>query len=264
MKGEQHECPFPGMDPFLEPYWRDVHASLIVAIKNAIQGQLPLDLWAQVEQGVSIDLVDESLLAVPDVQVIEQPTESQIESAQTSNAVATQPTTISVPSPRKDRHIVILDTSTGNRVVTAIELLSPSNKLPGRDRLADLRKQQAYFEGGVNLVEIDLVRAGRFSLTAEEDPLPDSLTSTYRVCVRRASKPGFADLYRVSLQDRLPTVFIPLRDKDADVLLDLQSLIHQFYRDGRYWKIDYTRDPNPAFEPADRQWMDEPAPCRGK
>ncbi len=68
--------PFPGMDPFLEQYWRDVHASLIVAIKNAIQGQLPLDLWAQVEQGVSIDLVDESLLAVPDVQVVEQPTET--------------------------------------------------------------------------------------------------------------------------------------------------------------------------------------------
>jgi hypothetical protein len=256
-KRDPNRSPFPGMDPFLEQYWRDVHASLIVAIKNAIQGQLPLDLWAQVEQGVSIDLVDESLLAAPDVQVIEQPTEAAFESAQTSSAVATQPTTISVPRPRKDRHIIILDTSTGNRVVTAIELLSPSNKLPGRDRLAYLRKQQAYLEAGVNLVEIDLVRVGRFTLTVTEDSIPEPFQSTYRVCVRRAFNPGFADLYRVSLQDRLPIVSIPLRDKDADVLLDLQSLIHQFYVDGRYWKIDYTRDPNPAFDAADREWVDE-------
>jgi hypothetical protein len=245
------------MDPFLVKYWQDVHASLIVAIKNVIQGQLPPDLWAQVEQGVSIDLADKSLLAVPDVQVAEQPTDGGIESTQTSSAVATQPTTITVPRPRKDRHIVILDTSNGNRVVTAIELLSPSNKLPGPDRLAYLRKQQAYLEAGVNLVEIDLVRAGRFTLTAEEDPVPGPFQSTYRVCVRRASKPGLADPYRISLKDPLPVVSIPLRTEDADVLLDVQSLIHQFYMDGRYWKIDYTRDPNPAFEPADRKWVDE-------
>lgn len=257
MSGVQHNSPFPGMDPFLEQYWRDVHASLIVAIKNAIQGQLPLDLWAQVEQGVSIDLADESLLAIPDVQVVEQPTESGTESTHTSSAVATQPTTISIPRPRKDRHIVILDASNGNRVVTATRLLSPSNKLPGEDRLAYLRKQQAYLDAGVNLVEIDLVRAGRFTLTVTEDSIPEPLQSTYRVCVRRASRPGFADLYRVSLPDRLPNVSIPLRDMDADVLLDLQSLIHKFYMEGRYWKIDYTRDPHPAFDPADREWVDD-------
>ncbi len=79
---------------------------------------------------------------------------------------------------------MILDTSTGNRVVTAIELLSPSNKLPGPDRLAYLRKGQAYLEAGVNLVEIDLVRAGRFFLTLAEDPIPEPFQSTYRVCIR--------------------------------------------------------------------------------
>lgn len=252
MKGDEHKCPFPGMDPFLEPYWRGVHASLIVAIKNTIQGQLPADLWAQVDDG----LIDESLLAIPDVQVVERHSETEVESTQSSVAVATQPTTISVPRPRKDRHIVILDTSSGNRVVTAIELLSPSNKLPGPDRLAYLRKQQAYLDGGINLVEIDLVRAGRFSLTADEDSIPELVQSTYRVCVRRASKPGLADLYRISLKDPLPVVSIPLRAEDADVL-NLQSLIHQFYIDGRYWKIDYTRDPNPAFEPAEREWVYE-------
>ena len=33
--------PFPGMDPWLEQRWRDVHARLIVYIANQLQAQLP-------------------------------------------------------------------------------------------------------------------------------------------------------------------------------------------------------------------------------
>lgn len=32
--------PFPGMDPYLERHWRDVHASLIFLAKSALQSQL--------------------------------------------------------------------------------------------------------------------------------------------------------------------------------------------------------------------------------
>ncbi|MEJ7593644.1 MAG: DUF4058 family protein [Planctomycetaceae bacterium] len=28
------KSPFPGMDPFLEPFWGDVHASLIVYMRS--------------------------------------------------------------------------------------------------------------------------------------------------------------------------------------------------------------------------------------
>ena len=32
--------PFPGMDPYLEAHWRDVHASLIIYARDALQGAL--------------------------------------------------------------------------------------------------------------------------------------------------------------------------------------------------------------------------------
>ncbi len=40
--------PFPGMDPYLEAYWGDVHASLTVYAADAINLQLPDDLVARV------------------------------------------------------------------------------------------------------------------------------------------------------------------------------------------------------------------------
>ncbi len=41
--------PFPGMDPYLESHWGDVHASLVIYIRDALQGLLPVDLRARVD-----------------------------------------------------------------------------------------------------------------------------------------------------------------------------------------------------------------------
>jgi hypothetical protein len=41
---------FPGMDPFLESRWPEVHASLIVYARNQINPQLPSDLQANIEE----------------------------------------------------------------------------------------------------------------------------------------------------------------------------------------------------------------------
>ncbi len=50
---------------------------------------------------------------------------------------------------------------------------------------------------------------------------------------------------------------MPLRESDADVLLDLQSLITQVYRHGRYDDIDYTIPPVPPLDAADAAWAEE-------
>ena len=39
--------PFPGMDPYLEQFWRDVHARLIIYAADQLQGRLPGDLRAR-------------------------------------------------------------------------------------------------------------------------------------------------------------------------------------------------------------------------
>lgn len=63
--------PFPGLDPYLEAHWRDVHTALMIYTRDTLQEHLPPDLFARVEKGVQVDTDLESRLISPDVQVIE-------------------------------------------------------------------------------------------------------------------------------------------------------------------------------------------------
>ena len=38
---------------------------------------------------------------------------------------------------------------------------------------------------------------------------------------------------------------------------NLRSLVDQCYERGRYWVMDYSRDPLPPLAPADAQWLDQ-------
>jgi hypothetical protein len=57
---------------------------------------------------------------------------------------------------------------------------------------------------------------------------------------------------------------VPLRQTDADVPLDLQTLIAQVYRHGRYDDIDYTVPPVPPLDPDDAAWANELLRSAGK
>jgi hypothetical protein len=46
------ENPFPGMNPYLAPGWGDVHAALVVYACEAIQGMLPPELRARMDERV--------------------------------------------------------------------------------------------------------------------------------------------------------------------------------------------------------------------
>ena len=46
------KSPFPGMDPYLEEFWPDVHASLIIYARDQLEEQLPSSLIARVEERV--------------------------------------------------------------------------------------------------------------------------------------------------------------------------------------------------------------------
>ena len=66
--------PFPGMDPYLEANWRDVHSSLVIGTRDALNTTLPDDMIARVEERVAIEN-DEELrrLVSPEVRVFEAP-----------------------------------------------------------------------------------------------------------------------------------------------------------------------------------------------
>src|SRR5438046_150775 len=75
--------------------------------------------------------------------------------------------------PTFDRFIQIIDTSAGNRVITAIEILSRWNKGPGRLNKVYRRKLKDYARAGVSVVEIDLLRyPPRGRLDVSEDDIP--------------------------------------------------------------------------------------------
>ena len=84
---------------------------------------------------------------------------------------------------------------------------------------------------------------------------PSSHRTPYKVCVHRGWKAS-AEIYRVPLREALPTIRVPLRESDADVPLDLQALVTQVYRHGRYDDIDYAVPPVPPLDPDDDAWAD--------
>jgi hypothetical protein len=254
------KSPFPGMDPYLEAYWGDVHTSLMVYARNQINAQLPDELQARVQEVLGGEIEDEAWRTVYlDVRAVEErdawPGETQQATAVID--VAEPCVLLLEDEPRTERHLEIVDTSDGGRVVTAIEVLSPANKVGRAGRKAYRCKQREFLDAGVNLVEIDLIREGEFVMAAPKDHIPRDYRTPYLVCIRRADQLGRVEIYRAPLRERLPNIPIPLREGDKDVVLRLQPLIDDCYRDGRYHRIDYRVEPRPRLDEDDTRWADE-------
>lgn len=155
--------------------------------------------------------------------------------------------------PHTERWIEIREAA--GRLITVIEVLSPSNKLGDADE--DIRRRRAYRAGGVSLVETNLLRAGRHVLTVPLDLVRRPPGSSYLIGVTRAGSRGTHELYYCPLGQPLPSIRIPLRETDEDVRLDLQPLIDRCYDMGRYRQTHFTRglkQPLPEDEP---EWVTE-------
>jgi len=253
--------PFPGMDPYLEAHWRDVHASLVIYARDGLQGVLPGSLRARVEERVLLEaptgLVDHPLY--PDVRVVEYTEERGPEAAGGTGVATAHPLVVEVAcEPATEPFLQIIDTASGNRVVTVIEFLSPANKTPGPNREQYLRKQREICSSDANLVEIDLNRLGIHTLAFALVNLARRFRSSYMVCVRRTTVPNKAYVYPMPLTAPLPRIKIPLRPEDVDVPLDLQMLIDQCYRNGAYeGTLNYAGDADPPLRGAEKTWAEQ-------
>ena len=157
---------------------------------------------------------------------------------------------------RVERWVEILDTTSGNRVVTAIEVLSPWNKRSGTLNRRYRRKVGRYLDAGVNVVELDLLRSRRVRLEVTEADLPPDRRSAYYACVHRAADPDRWEVYPLPLRRPLPPVPVPLRPGDADVMLELQPILSRIYEEGAHDDIDYRQPPTPRLTPDDANWAD--------
>ncbi len=270
--------PFPGMDPYLEQYWRDVHTSMIVYARDQLQSRLPSDLRARVEERVVVESpVAEPRGVFPDVRVFE----TDRAGGQTAPAPAWQTSKLALPGqlaggtaaapllldvrdePTTETFLEIREVGAGHRLITAIEVLSVTNKFPGEGQEKYLLKRSELLAGGVNLVEIDLLRSGIRVEAAPLEAIPPAQRTPYYACVRRATRLSKAEVYPIALRERLPTIRIPLRAKDADALLDLQALIDECWGKGGYDDIDYSVPPIPPLWPQDAAWAESVVRGRG-
>ncbi len=155
------KSPFPGMDPYLEQHWGDVHHNLITFAQGILNEHLPRDLRARVEERVVVDLPNEDRVNYPDVRVVEHerpPTGGT--AVMSSEVTAAEPLEVPFLEPETQGFIEIVETRPQRRVITVLEVLSPSNKYAGVGRDRYRQKQADLIAGDVSLVEIDLLRAG--------------------------------------------------------------------------------------------------------
>lgn len=252
------KSPFPGMDPYLEQHWRDVHHNLITFAQGLINRNLPGDLRARVEERVFVEaLVGPGRSMYPDIRVVEKGWSHGNNGANPKSAAMAEPLVIEIPEEEVSQGFIeIIDVGSGNKVVTVIEVLSLANKVPGEGQDLYRRKQRELKQGRVSLVEIDLLRSGERVLVVPTGSIPPSHRTPYQVCVRRGWDPSRPGIIRLPLREPLQTIGIPLRETDPEVALPLQTLIEQCYENGRYDDLDYSREPEPPLDTSDTLWAD--------
>jgi hypothetical protein len=260
------KSPFPGMDPYLEARWSDVHLKFIAFLGEAVQALLPSDLRARAEERLLLETIAKSPIATyrGDVALIQSP--RQTPSRPAGHALATvEPYLIEFEEATEvDRFLQIIDLRNKNRVITAIEVLSPWNKAPGRLNKDYRRKLENYARAEVGVVEIDLLRSSRNRLQVNQGNLPRERSAAYLTCVRRSWRPLRWEVYAMSLRSSLPAIPIPLRENEPDVLVALQPLIERVYISGGHDDIDYRKPAEPPLKGKDAIWADRMLKDAGK
>lgn len=231
--------PFPGMNPFLEAFWPDVHTSLMVYLRNALQPLLPAGLVARVEENLTIDADEGGHLhrVRADVLIVDDWRENaRVQTV--GGATATQHDDYYLTRPEVERRVEIVDLRADGEVVTVIEVLSRTNKTSGERAYRE--KSELLLEAGVGLVEIDLLRGGRHVVSVPLDEIPLHKQTPYIVCAARGRIPRRVKVWHIGLLQRLPAIAVPLRPNDPEAVIDLQPLLDAAYRDGGYENvIDY-------------------------
>lgn len=253
--------PFPGMDPYLEgPQWTSVHAALSVEIARQLTPLLPERYVARPNERIVVAMPegDEDDVTVtegamyPDAFVSASNAAPVQKSSEGGLAVAPAPLRVPTIMPDLIPHMTVEITHVDSRrLVTAIEVLSPTNKR-GDGRAEYLEKRGRTLRSTVHLVEIDLLRSG------QRIPMREALPAApYFIFVGRADKRPITETWPVRLDGPLPTIPIPLLLEDADVPLDMQRAFTSIYETFRYDRtIDYTRRPTVPFRSSDdMKWV---------
>lgn len=250
------KSPFVGMNPWLEGYiWPDVHQDLASAIRALLAPQIAPKYVARLAIATIMDSEPESEIGItyPDVEVLHRRNILKEPTMTYGDTPITEPTIIAPFKLPITLHIPIIEIrdTAHNRLVTAIEILSPVNKrnpnlIDYRNKIADLHRS------GVHILEIDLLRRGTRPFTSKKQ------ASHYQMMLLRAGTNNAA-YWTVNVQDKLPVLPVPLIAPDADVGLELDKAMAIIFERGLYHlSMDYTKKPlPPAFSEQDMVWIQQ-------
>ena len=255
--------PFPGMDPYLEEpiLWPGFHQFFVTYLSDKINGLLPSRYVAAIEVRTYFD---DPARIVPPAHVSRRssPVDPSRRKPEPATGGACDPPWVIEDRREEIREGFIAIQALGRpkRVVTVIELLSPSNKSAESTGRASYRAKQAEVLGSpAHLIEVDLLRDGEHTVAVSRHQLARRGRYDYLTCLNRADGPRWrSEVWARTIRDRLPRFAVPLLDGDPDLALDLQPLLDRCYDAGAYGRrIDYAAEPVPPLTRADAEWVDD-------
>jgi hypothetical protein len=259
------KSPFPGMDPFIEAcgLWEDFYDELIGEIKRHLAAALPAGYLARTSKRSYVVLAEangkEEHSFLPDVSVTGSPFRPATAGKQkTASAPVEEADSVElrafIEREFEEKFIDIFELQPQRRLVTSIEVLSPSNKKrDSKGWKKYLRKRQGLLLGKANLVEIDLLRGGdRLPML---DPWP---VSPYTLLVAREERAPRCRVWPSFFDRPLPPIPVPLTRPDPDLPLDLQPLVDAIYERRRYDEdIDYSQPLTPPLSAEQAAWLEQ-------
>ena len=219
------KSPFPGMDPYIEDrlIWSDFHSDLA--------GEIRARLNAKIRPAYVAVLTPSDLFA---------PAGSATMALDPPHAESST----ELEMPLELMSIEVRQVGT-DRLITAIEILSPVNKQRNHEARIDyLRKRRELLRSQAHFIEIDLLRGGE--RTPVDTPVPDA---PYYVSLSRVQRRPKLEVWTIHFDSRLPRIPVPLAEGDRDVGVDLGEVVASVYERGGYdARIDYQlRVPPPAL-----------------
>ena len=198
---------------------------------------------------ISVDPEVSEKLLYPEIGVIEPGISA---SRGEGFGIATAPIRVATEMPESVFHFSVeIRDRHERRLVTSIEVLSPSNK-GGEGRREYLAKRKRVLHSSAHLIEIDLLRVG------QRLPMKELLPKApYYIYVGRSEIRPDTDVWPITLDSSLPQVPVPLLAGDSDVMLDLQLALTTVYDLSDYdLEIDYTKPPDVPLSPEESDWLD--------
>jgi hypothetical protein len=246
------------MDPYIErtTIWSDFHDRFITYACAALQPVLRPRYVALTQDRLYVVEADRPIR--PDVSIVRTSTPERPPSSGATLLELDAPAVFEIWREEiRQASIHIVEPAAGNRIVTAIEVLSPDNKTPGTGRTSYLQKREEFWASGTNLVELDLLRDGEPTVRISPDRLEGLRPWRYLVLVTRRSPPR-QEVYAIPLERRLPRVAVPLAEDDRDVPIDLQAVFTRCWDEGPYPELlRYDGPPPGTLTPEEVRWSAE-------